>query len=134
MVGAPRNNNAMGTVFVYENVDGDWSPSGLLTAFDVERRYQFGASVAFAEDGVWVGAPGANGSSGNIYQFMMDEDGAWTGSSKLPVGEQEAGDGFSGSLAMDGNVAVVGLIGADYGAGSAVIMEKKAQATGWLLK
>ena len=125
LVGAPRNNNAMGTVFVYENVDGDWSPSGLLTAFDVERRYQFGASVAFAEDGVWVGAPGANGSSGNIYQFMMDEDGAWTGSSKLPVGEQEAGDGFSGSMAMDGNVAVVGLIGADYGAGSAVIMEKK---------
>jgi choice-of-anchor B domain-containing protein len=134
LVSAPRNNNAMGTVFVYEDMDGEWTSSGMLTAFDVERRFQFGASIAFAEDAVWVGAPGANGSSGSIYQFMLDENGAWSGSVKLPVGEQGAGDAFSSTMALDGNVAVVGLTGSDYGTGSAVIMEKKGSGEWMTIK
>jgi len=124
LVGAPRNDGAAGAVFVFRNEDGEWSESGRLSAFDGQSPYLFGTSISVVESGVWIGAPNAEGGKGTIYQFQSDEDGMWTGSSKMPMSSQEAGDYFSGTLAVEGDVAIAGMTGADYGAGSAAILEK----------
>ena len=124
LVGAPRNDGAAGTVFVFRSEDGEWSESGRLSAFDGQSPYLFGSSISVVESGVWIGAPNAAGGKGTIYQFQSDENGMWTGSSKMPMSSQEAGDYFSGTLAVDGDVAVAGMTGADYGEGSAAILEK----------
>ena len=124
LVGAPRNDGATGTVYVYSNEGGEWAESGRLSAFDGQSPYLFGGSITFADSEVWIGAPNANGGKGTIYQFMMDEDGMWSGSSKMPMSSQESGDYFAGTLAIDGDVAVAGMTGADYGEGSAAILEK----------
>ncbi|MFD2533325.1 choice-of-anchor B family protein [Gracilimonas halophila] len=123
-VGAPRHNSASGAVIVFtKNSDsGEWMESDRLVAFDSQMRYMFGSAISFTGDKVWVGAPSADGGSGAIYQFESDEDGNWTGSSKM-MSDQGAGDRFAGTLAVEENIAVVGLTGADFGAGSAAIME-----------
>lgn len=128
-VGAPRTGFAVGSVFVFGNEDGEWSQKGSLSAFDGQPRYMFGSSLSMVGSELWVGTPGANGSKGTIYQFQMDADGMWTGATKLAVDDQESGDSFSGSLAVEGGTAVVGMTGDDYGAGSAVIMTKSG--SGW---
>lgn len=124
MVSAPRNSGAAGTVFVYSKEEGEWAQSGQLMAFDGQSRAMFGGTLALVEDGVWIGAPGADNRKGTIYRFSMNEEGSWAGAMKLDVDGVEAGDMLSGTLAVEGDVAVAGMTGADYGAGTAAILEK----------
>mgnify|MGYP003674657106 CR=1 FL=1 len=123
-VGAPRHNSASGAVIVFTKYSdsGEWMESDRLVAFDSQMRYMFGSAISFSDDKVWIGAPSADGGNGAIYQFESDEEGNWTGSSKM-MSDQGEGDRFAGTLAVEANIAVVGLTGADFGAGSAVIME-----------
>jgi choice-of-anchor B domain-containing protein len=124
LVGAPRNVFATGTVFVFEKEDGEWEETGSLSAFDGQTRYMFGSSIEVVGSEVWIGAPNANSGKGTIYQFHADEDGMWSASKKMAMADQESGDSFSSTVAVEGDVAVVGLTGADYGAGTAAILKK----------
>lgn len=125
LIGAPRNNAASGSVFMYsKNEEGEWGPSGILSAFDGFPRTSFGSSIEFVGSDVWIGAPGGNGREGVIYKFMADEDGMWTGSMKMSVEGLESGDSFASTLAVEGDIAVAGMTGADFGAGTAVFLSK----------
>jgi len=125
-VGAPRHNAASGAVFVYSRNEesGEWTESDRLRAFDGQSRYMFGTAIAFSEDAVWIGSPNADSGKGGIYQFVSDENGDWVSVSKMKSDHGD-GDQFAGTLAVEGTTAVVGLPGADFGAGSAAIMEKQ---------
>ncbi len=124
LIGAPRNNAAAGTVFMYSMNDDGWSPSGILSAFDGFPRTGFGSSIEFVGSDVWVGAPGANSREGAIYKFMSDEEGNWSGSMKISVDGIESGDAFASTIAVEGDIAVAGMTGADYGAGTAAFLSK----------
>lgn len=127
LVGAPRQSAYSGAVFAYtrDEAADDWISNGRLVAFDGEPRYQFGSSMAMLDDQVWIGAPRADGGQGAIYQFKSGENpGEWMGVEKFTNSNAEQSDRFAGTFAVDGNVAVVGLTGADYGAGKAAILEK----------
>ncbi|RNC84029.1 MAG: choice-of-anchor B family protein [Balneola sp.] len=122
VIGAYRN-NSIGTAFLYRQTEGSWAPAGQLAAFDQNLRNSFGYSIAIAENEVLVGAVNANAGTGAIYRFPMDEDGNWTGSSRLESSGQQPGDFLGASLAADGGVVVTGLIGGDFRAGKAAILE-----------
>jgi choice-of-anchor B domain-containing protein len=125
-VAAPRALSGAGAVFVYQhNIDEDsWNESGRLVAFDGQPRYGFGSSLAMVDEKLWVGAPGAENGKGVLYQFEKDADNnIWKGASKIGGPERMQGDQFSGTVAVDDGVAVAGLTGADYGAGTAAILE-----------
>jgi len=124
-VAAPRQNGAAGAVFVYTHnqESNDWSANGRLVAFDARNWYMFGGAIEFSEDKVWIGAPNADGGNGAIYEFTADDMGNWISAHKM-TSDLGEGDNFAGTLAVEGNIAVVGLTGADFGAGSAAIMEQ----------
>ena len=110
--------------FGHDATTGEWTEQSRLAAFDGETRHQFGASLTFAGDAVWIGAPGAAGG-GRAYVFTRDAaTGDWTGATKLTAGGTEGRDQFSGTVAIGGSVAVAGLPGDDFGAGTAVIFER----------
>lgn len=134
LIGASGYAAGSGAVFVFQrNADADtWNASGRLVAYDSEPRYQFGSSMAFVGADAWVGAPGAGDGKGAIYQFKQDPGGTgWSGVRKIGGPDRKQGDQFAGSIAVNDNIAVAGLVGADYGAGTAAILEHDNKAASW---
>jgi choice-of-anchor B domain-containing protein len=88
---------------------------------------QFGAAIAVDGPNVWVGAPGAGGYAGRAYQYGWDATaGEWTTVRKVAGAGVRRGDGFAGSVAAAGGIAVGGALWDDYGAGTAVVFERSA--------
>ena len=132
MIGAPWHAAGSGIVFVYKKdaENGMWSSTGSLVAYDGGPRYGFGSSIALTESGAWIGAPGADRRSGALYEFAKGEEG-WSGVTKVDGPERKSGDQFASTMAVNEDVAVLGLVGADYSAGTAAIMERGATDNMW---
>ncbi|HSG46476.1 MAG TPA: choice-of-anchor B family protein [Longimicrobiales bacterium] len=126
LVQAPFADGATGAVFAYALGADGWAPEGRLSAFDGGTRHMFGAAVAVAGDEIWVGAAGADNLAGAAYVFHLNEaqDG-FSGVTRLGAGEGFSGRTRTGStLASDGEVTAVGVLGADNGAGSVLVLER----------
>ena len=134
-IGAPRHDAGSGAVFSYQqDADGAWMQQSRLMAFDGNRGHQFGNSIAVDGDEVWIGAPGASGRMGTLYRYTHDPAGdTWLSARKLTGPEMKQGDQFAGTVAVGGDLAVVGLTGADYGAGTAAIFERDAEGA-WAMQ
>lgn len=132
LIGAPRHASGSGAVFVYRHVDGEWSSGGNLVAYDSEPRYRFGASLARGEATAWVGAPGAQGGKGALYRFKQDPSGrGWASVKKIEGPTRGAGAAFGATVAVGEGIAVSGLVGADYGAGTIAILEQITEGDTW---
>jgi hypothetical protein len=115
VVGAPRDDEGAGSVYVF-------TPNGLggyeetkLTAPETEPGDAFGEAVAMWGDTIVVGAPGDddNGdSSGSVYRFAADRFGVFH-AIELAASDGAAGDLFGGSVAISGTTIVVGASGDD---------------------
>lgn len=126
-VGAPRQASGSGAIFVYDSNDDEWSSSGRLVAYDSEPRYQFGSALTVFENKIWVGAPGADDRKGALYQFTQNDKNEWVGVKKITGSERLQGDQFGATVSAEDGVAAVGLVGADYGAGMAAILEQDSK-------
>ena len=56
--------------------------------------------------------------------MTRDATDEWTNATKMSAGELDGGDQFGGTFAVSGDVAVVGVVGDDYGLGTATIFER----------
>jgi choice-of-anchor B domain-containing protein len=128
-VGAP----GAAAVFVMErDAAGAWSPAGQLQPFDGSRGSQFGYSLARADDEVWIGAPGVNGSTGRVYRFIKDAAGGWASVVRL---DADSADGtswpfaFGYSIAAAGDRAIIGMPTRDFGEGRALAVARAGD--GW---
>ena len=129
VVTAPGRNQSEGAAFTFRaDGSGEWAPTGQLAAFDGFQSDEFGSTIAMDGGEVWIGSPRAGNRQGAAYVFSGGIDG-WVGASKVSGSDPESGDAFASSLAVGGNVAVVGVVGADLGAGTATIFERGTQ--GW---
>lgn len=112
VVGAPGESavavNA-GAVYVFERVGNDWIQRQKLSATDGMANDRFGGSVSIDGDWIVVGATNATGKtsdSGAAYVFELD--GTWTFAGKLVASQGANGDEFGGSVAVSGDLVVVG--------------------------
>ena len=126
MIGAEAAQQFRGAVFTYHRADDGWDASATLGAFDARPRSNFGAALAMFGDELLVGAPGAgvNRLEGRVYRFVRGSSGEWAGSTKLGSAGLKWGSTYGASVALRGDIAVAGLSGDDYGAGSAVILTR----------
>ncbi|MEE8156247.1 MAG: FG-GAP repeat protein [Phycisphaerales bacterium] len=115
IVGAPNHvpePTGPGSVYVFnQDAKGNWTEFVRLVVCDAACGDGFGEAVSIDGDTIIVGAPAAaNGDiSGAAYVFTRDEQGDWTQQAKLMVADPEI-DNLGGSVAIDGDTAVVGLI------------------------
>ena len=130
-IGAPRARQALGDVFLFEfdTERSGWVQTGTLSALHGTQRAQFGSTVHFVGDEVWVGAPGHDAGAGAFFRYASDGSGGWSGATRVSSSMLEAGDTFGSNAAFGADVAVVAAAGVDSRAGGAVIMERTAQ--GW---
>eukprot|EP01043_Picozoa_sp_COSAG02_P061082 COSAG02_NODE_8126_length_2697_cov_7.124326_1_plen_702_part_10 len=120
VVGAPYGaDNAGGTqagavyVFVRDVGSGAWSEAQKLLASDGSQGDYFGISVGLDGEVLVVGADGADNTGGTqqgaVYVFARDEgSGAWSEAQKLLASDGSRDDYFGISVALDGEVLVVG--------------------------
>ena len=104
-----------GAAFVYVLSGGTWTQQAVLLAGDGALSDKFGYSVAISEDTIVVGsynddAPLSNG--GSAYVFVRNGT-TWSFQQKLTAGDGTADDEFGSSVAITGEVIVVGAHFAD---------------------
>ncbi|EGB07925.1 hypothetical protein AURANDRAFT_26633, partial [Aureococcus anophagefferens] len=126
VVGANLDDDAgtsSGSAYVFRTVDGVTEQIAKLVSSDAAAQDQFGVSVAIHNDIIVVGAAwndDAGSNSGSAYIFKTSDGGAtWPQVAKLVADDAEAYDLFGWSVAVEGNLVVVGALQDDTNAGSA---------------
>jgi len=124
-----------GSAYIFERNEGGASKWGIvksLTAPDAAADDEFGGSVAISGDTVLIGADLdddlSNIRSGSAYVFGRDEGGSgnWGQVAKLTASDPGAGDEFGVSVAISGNVILIGAHSDNdggVGSGSAYVFE-----------
>ena len=126
LVSAPGRSGGEGAVFTFNFDSGEsqWTPTGRLLPFDGFQQDGFGSSMAFASRGVWVGSPGMSLHRGATYLFEENSEGGWSGATKIGMSNLQASDAFGSAIAVENEVAVIGVAGVDFGSGTAAIFER----------
>lgn len=121
----------VGAVYVFELVDDEWMQQDRLVPDVAVETMQFGASLAFHDDVLIVGAPSTlTDNAGGAYVLARGEDG-WVVQTRLPLPEEEVIDApFGSAVAFDGQTLVVGAGSAGQEGGAVVIYQLEGDA--WL--
>jgi hypothetical protein len=109
-----------GYVFRFDPASGQWAQEAKLTASDAGFRDNLGVSVAIDGNVALLGAHsesrGALVTSGAAYVFRLNEGtGQWQQESKLTASDAENADFFGISVALEGDVALIGAFRNDNG-------------------
>ena len=131
IVGAGGDDGAginAGSAYIYVHNGNTWEEKQKLIASDAAAYDEFGYSVAISGDMAIVGSVGdddAGSNAGSAYVFMRNGD-TWEEKKKLTAGDAAARDWLGSSVAISGDVAIVGAYGNDdagSNSGSAYIYE-----------
>ncbi len=126
LIGARDDGGLSGSAYVYRNDGSTWVEEAKLVASDAAVQDWFGYSVAISGDVVVIGAHknddnGSNSGSAYIYRY----DGSrWVEEAKLLPLDGHTADFFGWSVAIGGDVALIGTRGDDdngFDAGSAYV-------------
>ncbi|WP_146854713.1 MBG domain-containing protein [Brevifollis gellanilyticus] len=121
-----------GAVYVFTRSGTEWGQQAYLKASHVEAGDFFGDSVAISGDTVVVGVPnddsnstgvnstpnwilGRDGDAGAAYVFVRNGS-SWSQQAYLKARQVSAGDYFGRSVAISGDMIVIGAPGEDGGA------------------
>lgn len=124
-----------GSVYMFARTGTTWVQQAKLLAGDPAPQDNFGRAVAISGDTVVVGAfldDDGGSNAGSAYVFSR-VGGLWTQQAKLTAADRASGDGFGISVAIDGDLAVIGADQDDDGgsnSGSAYIFMRTG--TSWL--
>ena len=130
VIGAFGDDSYSGSAYVFEREQGGgWSFVAKLTALDAASYDGFGWSVAISGDTVVVGANGDDANTGSAYLFERNQGGSnnWGLVAKLTALDADIYDFFGKSVAISGDVVIVGADGnSDHGlySGSAYLFER----------
>ena len=122
LVGSPLDQERLGSVQVFRH-EGTWQFDRDLKPAESTGGGGFGTAVAIGASGYWVGVPFAERLRGAAHHFARDG----VPPSVLSATQSEQMTlRFGSTLAVDGTVAVVGMPGAAYGEGSAMVFTEDA--------
>jgi len=105
-----------------------------ITPSDGAEHDNFGRAVALDGDTALVGAPGSVSGDprpGAVYVFRFDGF-TWVEEARLTASDGADGDYFGGTVALDGDVAMVGASGYDNGAVSGAVYVYRFNGSGWV--
>jgi hypothetical protein len=137
LVGAPlgiQGQVQSGLAFLFRLTATGWEEQARLYPSDGVNGDDFGFSVALQGDRALVGAlfhDGKGRDAGAAYLFRGD-GGAWRQEAKLTATDARAGDGFGYSVALRGDLALVGAypVGSDGGTPGGAYLFQRTQG-GW---
>ena len=119
VVGAPRTGLSRGSAFVFRYDGGaeSWIEEQELAASDATDGNLFGDAVAIQGDLILVGAPSADDgavlNAGAVYVYSYN-GATWDEDQKLAAPNAVNNDSFGTSVALSGNLALIGDSGRDF--------------------
>jgi PKD repeat protein len=140
VVGAPVKDDDVderetGSTYAFERADGEWRRSTLPAPGGDRASGQFGGAAAVDGTTVLVGDDGADPSGTNSGAAVAygRSDGEWREEGVLVAEDGDGGDGFGGTVAVEGDRALVaapldGTTG-ESGEGAAYVLDRTP--TGW---
>ncbi len=106
-----------GAAYVLRFNGNEWIQEATLTASDVAPFDNFGLAVAVSDDVVLTAREvnwGEGSDSGSAYMYRFDaENSEWFEEAKLTASDAKVGDHFGASVAISGDVALIGATWAD---------------------
>ena len=118
-----------GSVYIFDNLNGQWTLAAELTAGDGDNEDFFGRSLALDGDRLLVGAPAESDAPngklfrGAAYVFELDS-GVWSQVARLDAGNHEQGFAFFGSsVALEGTTLAIGAPGDEHDFGAVQLFE-----------
>jgi hypothetical protein len=128
VVGAPYEDNQVGSSHVFARSGETWIHQTQLIASDARPLDQFGRSVAVSGDTIAIGAMFHDTprglDAGSAYIFLRD-GGVWTEQARLGAPDGGVDDEFGSAVGLDGNTLAVSAyrddIGSETDAGSAYL-------------
>jgi hypothetical protein len=131
IVGAPEDDEQgedTGAIYIHELVEGRWFQMVKLTAPDASAHDEFGGAVALAGDVGVVGAQHdghAGIDSGSAYVLRYNGSN-WVHEQKLTASDAGPSQRFGWSVAISGDVALVGARGVNSFTGAAYLFRHEA--------
>ena len=107
LIGAQGDDGFTGSAYVYRFDGSTWVEEQKLTASDAAGEDRFGVSVSLSGDVALIGASVDDGSTGSAYVYRSDGS-TWAEEQKLTASNAAAGDLFGISVAVNGDVALIG--------------------------
>jgi FG-GAP repeat len=125
VVGAPGHSSFAGAAYVFQRNRGGINRWGEVKQLAARGSTYFGSSVAVSGDTIVIGAGLTSSDMGAAYVFQRNQNGldAWGLVKTLQASDAAAGDLF-GSVAISGDMIVVGANGKSNGAGAAYVFER----------
>jgi hypothetical protein len=134
IVGAWQNDGNAGAAYLFERNHGgtdSWGEVKKLTASDGAEEDRFGWAVALSGDTAIVGAFANNGNKGAAYVFQQNHGGAdsWGEVKKLTASDGAANDVFGFSVALSGDLTIIGAYGVESFKGAAYVFGRNQGGT-----
>jgi choice-of-anchor B domain-containing protein len=119
LVAEPNDVRAPGAVYVYGKQGGSWTQLSKLTAENPARGDRFGSAIATTGNRLIVGSTPENDQGG---AFIFEQSGSdWRQVARLSASDAMAADSLGTSVAIDGDLALVGAGGADSSRGAVYV-------------
>ncbi len=127
VVGAYNKNFTTGAAYVFVRKVTAWSQQAELTASDGAAFDGFGYSVAISGTNALVGAYGKSSTLGAAYVFVRPGT-VWFQQTELTAADGVSGDLFGYSVAISGDIALVGACCKDSSTGAAYVFVRSGAA------
>jgi choice-of-anchor B domain-containing protein len=125
MVSSTANSDNKGKVYVFSGSGIQWTPAQELRI--TADSGQFGHSIVLAGNMAAISAPSVQGK-GAVFLFTRSGS-QWALDTMIQPADLQERASFGSSIAMDGNLMVIGATGADSGQGTAYVYRKAGN--GW---
>ena len=119
-VGAPEDNSSQGSAYVYQFDGTRWIFQVRLSASDGTASDHFGFSISLAGNRALIGAVEDDTFTGSAYLYAFDGT-SWTEQQKLVASDGAPQAYFGSSVALSGQLALVGASNANGGTGAAYL-------------
>lgn len=132
IIGETGNQTLAGIVYLFDEVDGNWSEIGELRMTEELRAPDgFGRALAVLDDVLLVGAPLEDGGRGAVHVFTSSGSGAWAHSGVLPAPDLMVDARFGSAVVTSEDMLAVSAPGAA-GTGQVYLFRMGADGS-WML-
>jgi choice-of-anchor B domain-containing protein len=120
-----------GAVYLFRRGPGGWSQTAKLEPDDLKPNDQFGISLAFAGDYLFVGAAQQDSGRGVVYVFHRDAAGGWAQDAKVSARRLEARSRFGSAIAPHGSELLIAAPGAAQSTGAVYVFRQDSSGGPW---